>query len=102
LFARVLIVTVVVAGCAGTSIDSHDYKRTCTADSDCALVYSGDLCAFCQCPNSGVATSDLAKFEADSTSRKGGCPKSTPPVDCEPCVAQVPFCLDGACTSHAQ
>lgn len=102
MFARALIVTALLTGCAGTSIDSHEYPRTCATDGDCALVYSGDLCAYCQCPNSGIASSSLPRYTADADSRKGGCPKNTPPVDCAPCTVQVPFCLDGACSAHAQ
>ena len=77
---RLAFAALLLVACGGTTIDSHDYPRSCTSDADCALVYSGDLCAYCQCPDAAVASSALPKYQADAASRKNGCPKNTPPV----------------------
>ena len=90
-----------LAGC-GTSIDPHDYKRSCAADSECVAVYGGDVCALCPCPTDGIAASDLPRYQKDTASLKSHCSKTTPPVDCEPCPAMLAFCLDGTCSIHPQ
>jgi hypothetical protein len=99
---RLAFAALLFTACGSSTIDSHDYPGTCTADSDCALVYSGDTCAFCQCGNSGIRAAELPRYQSDYNSKKSSCPKNTPPVDCVPCVNQVAFCLGGECSSHAQ
>jgi len=88
--------------CGGTTIDPTSYQRGCAADTDCSVVYGGDVCAACLCPNAGIATEDLARFQKDTASMQTHCPANRPPVHCEPCVAMAPFCLDGQCSAHAQ
>jgi hypothetical protein len=100
--ARGTAFLLLLAACGSTTIDVAHYHRACVNDSDCALVHAGDVCALCPCPDNAIASSDLARYEADTASMENGCPKNQPPVHCVPCVAMAPFCLGGTCSAHAQ
>ena len=58
---------------AGTHIETKDFDTSCTADSDCAPVTSGDACVICLCPNDAVAKKDLAAYQAKFQAARNAC-----------------------------
>jgi len=97
---RPLLAVLLFCACS-TSIDAKNYQRSCSADGDCAAVYSGDTCALCPCPNAAIATTELTRYQSDAQSLHGRC-HSNAQADCVPCQAVTAFCLDGTCAVHAQ
>ncbi len=97
---RPVLAVLVLCACS-TTIDFKYYKRTCSTDADCVAVYSGDVCALCPCPNEAIASSELTRYQSDSTSLHGRC-HSTAQADCVPCATVTAFCLGGTCSVHAQ
>jgi hypothetical protein len=78
------------------SISTAGYSLACTKDSDCAVVYAGNLCDVCTCPNAVIATSAQAAYQQEEAAKQAGCCPSGPiPCDC-PLIA-VPVCQQGTC-----
>jgi hypothetical protein len=80
-------------------ISASNYDQTCTADSDCAVVTSGDYCStICLCGGSVINAVALTQFNKDVSETPVGthgvvtgyCP-CTPP--------QVPCCRHGKCAA---
>jgi|HubBroStandDraft_1064217.scaffolds.fasta_scaffold02216_7 hypothetical protein len=48
-------------------ISAFSYDQSCTVDTDCQEVFSGDYCsaAYCPCGDSAINVGALAKFNAD-------------------------------------
>ena len=86
---------VALAGC-GHTISADDYDRTCAADADCVVIFTGDVCG-CGCNTGGINKKDLDKSEAD---RKAVTCVSRPV--CGACQGTVAVCSSGKCASKPQ
>jgi hypothetical protein len=101
-FAAVLgavLLTWATAHCGGhadTTMSTASYARACAADNDCALVFAGDVCSACTCPNAAIAQSAQASYAKEQASRKETCEPSR--VSCF-CEAAEAFCNQGTCAA---
>ncbi len=79
---------------SGTSpcvIRASSYDQSCHSDADCVSVFDGNVCsAHCQCENSGINRSALAKYKAEYPRTDGG------GAAC-PCPPQIIACLNNLC-----
>ena len=92
-----LAAALICSACGPQIIDPTKYDQTCTQDTDCVPVGSGDVCTPCGCASTAVNTKDIAKYRADVEALKRGCgPKST--ALCAPCQQAEGACVQGACT----
>jgi hypothetical protein len=57
----------------GHTISIAGRSTACAPDSDCALVYTGNLCVGCTCPSVVISASDLASYQAEETAMAAGC-----------------------------
>jgi hypothetical protein len=76
-------------------MDASRYDRTCTQASDCAAVYSGDVCAACTCPNDAINAGSLPAWEAEAARARKAC-GGTPLISCD-CQQTMTACESGAC-----
>jgi len=91
-----LVALLLLSACSGSTVmDSSRYDRTCTQASDCAAVYSGDVCAACTCPNDAIRSDGLTAWEAEAARARKACGR-TPPVACD-CQEAMTACESGAC-----
>jgi len=88
--------------CTGGSILASSYNQSCTSDSDCVLVGSGEN-AFCQpCSCGGLAAINraaLPRFDADvAKTPAGSLPGGT---SCSPCCGPTvaAYCQNGQCVA---
>jgi hypothetical protein len=78
------------------TISTAGRPTSCAQNSDCALVYAGDLCASCTCPFTAIAASGLAAYQAEATAKSMGCCDTGPHCFC-PAISYG--CLDGTCVT---
>jgi hypothetical protein len=78
-------------------VSTNGYSVACTKDSDCTVVFTGDICGACTCPGgAAIATADLAMYQQQVTEKHVGCcPPTMPPCQCP--VIAVPVCQQGTC-----
>jgi hypothetical protein len=85
----------------GPFIDPEDYDQACEWDSECVLVYGGDVCGCGMVCPGAIAASAQEQFDADvegadcSNIDSVGCPA----IACEPMMA---VCSSGDCTAVPQ
>lgn len=70
------------------TIVASEYDRTCLTDTDCHLIYVGEVCSLCRCATSAVNTGGLQKYQEDV----GRVRCAPPPVDCDCAAPTVPYC----------
>jgi hypothetical protein len=46
-------------------IDAATYDATCRADTDCSLIYTGEVCSSCRCATAAVNASGYAAYQKD-------------------------------------
>lgn len=71
---------------SGCTLDAANYGQTCSQDSDCVAVFSGNFCGShaCACENAAINVSSQAQYERDfqnDNAPRCPCP-SPPPVAC--------------------
>jgi hypothetical protein len=82
----------------GCTVSASNYDQSCTVDTDCVEVSSGDYCsaATCQCGGSVVNVGALAQFRADvSKTPLGSGALMSLPCGCP--LAAGPCCRQGMC-----
>ena len=86
-----------VPGCAtDTVLAAEDYDQTCKTASDCETVLVGDMCG-CSCDWGVIATSEVAKFQADDEAARNACGSSM--LTCGACPeSPVAECVSGKCS----
>jgi hypothetical protein len=77
-------------------MSTASYDRACKADNDCTLVFAGDVCSPCACPNAAISQSAQASYAKELASRKETCEPSR--VTCF-CPAAEVFCNQGTCAA---
>jgi len=96
-------VTSIGCGPARTQVDAADYEASCTADADCILVFEGDACDRCRCPNVSIRASEGTAHADDLMDAADRCPTPTPNlVTCAPCEGVEAVCDGGMCAARAQ
>jgi hypothetical protein len=80
-------------------IDLSGYDRSCSADSDCALV-NPQPCAKCGCTDEPIAVKEQDRFRKAMSDVK--CPDYDPwpDIDCGACMDYEAFCEAGQCQSR--
>lgn len=95
-----LAASLLLGGCSvlgGTVIDPNAYGRSCTADADCAVAFTGDACAPCAgCPNTAISASRATEALADLAASRAAC-LDWSDVACGPCEPAVAHCQAGTC-----
>jgi hypothetical protein len=77
-------------GAVCVDIDLSSYDQSCTTDSDCAVVTSGELCAnYCPCGGSTINESQLGRYRAAVA--------DVPTGECGCGLAGPPSCVSGTC-----
>jgi hypothetical protein len=93
-FALVLVLktSVSATACKSCSIAASDYDQSCTVDTDCVGIATGDLCdgRCTDCVNDAINVRDEVKYQFDFSS------KVSKEVNC-PCPAGVVACNAGTC-----
>ena len=69
---------VVLSGCGGCAepdfvVNLADYDRSCSADSDCKLIYEGDHCACWGCYNGAISNVDYDAYAALAKDAEDSC-----------------------------
>jgi hypothetical protein len=81
----------------GHAISVADLSNACTTDSDCIAVFAGDVCSECTCPNTAIASTEMAAYDSLEAAKQAGCcPNEGPTCEC-PTIG-VPTCQSGTCT----
>ncbi|MEW6430020.1 MAG: hypothetical protein AB1730_00820 [Myxococcota bacterium] len=87
------------SACPGSTVmDASRYDQSCAQDADCAVVYEGDVCAPCGCPNAAINAGSLAAWNAEASRARQWC-GPVPAVACGPCPTRVARCVSQACTT---
>lgn len=82
-----------LAACAGdTTIAPEGFERSCTANADCVVVTTGDVCG-CTCGNDAINVADLPRYKSELDEKSQGCSG----VDACDCVAVAAACVQGVC-----
>lgn len=91
----------VLSACPGSTVmDASRYDQSCTQAADCTVVYSGDVCAVCTCPNDAIAASSLSAWNTELARAKQWC-GPIPAIACAPCPIVMASCVAGKCTTAA-
>lgn len=79
---------------------ASNYDQSCTGDSDCLAVWSGDFCVpGCECPNSVISYSARAQYIADVNATSSVGITGFPVCGC--CAVELPpCCRQGICQWH--
>lgn len=73
-----------------------NYDQSCSVDTDCELVSSGDYCGGeCQCGRSTINVNAVAQFNADVASAQSG--SDAPDTFCGCPLETEPCCRGGIC-----
>lgn len=83
-------------GHANTTMSTASYDRSCATDNDCAVVYAGDVCSDCNCPNAAISRTAEASYAKELASRERACEPSR--VSCF-CNFSAAFCNQGTCAT---
>ena len=63
-------------------IEASNYDTTCVADSDCVIIYTGEVCSACRC---GTAAVNSGAYEQYLREIEGVvCAPGPSPCDCAP------------------
>jgi|GEM_PF-2163192 len=107
MFSRALSFTLIViaVGCSeevpvpaseDTNMTTDGYSRTCTADPDCILVFTGDVCG-CGCTQEAIAATEGSRFANETEEKRNAC---TDVLSCQPCPETMrAVCDQGACNA---
>jgi len=88
----VLKTSVSTTACKSCSIAASDYDQSCTVDTDCVGIATGDLCdgQCTDCVTAAINVRDQAKYQSDFSS------KVSKEVNC-PCPSGDVACNAGTC-----
>ena len=81
-------------------VDIAELDKSCTADTDCALVYITPCEKRCGCAQHTIAAKDVPKFDAKVAAIS--CPAPDPEelkISCGSCMSPVPRCDAGTCVT---
>ncbi len=87
----VLALSLAECGSSTVTLSDNGYKNTCSAPTDCAPVFFGNVCG-CACANAAINQSYLARYQADFDAAHAGCTPSACQADC---VASTATCAAG-------
>lgn len=79
-------------------LDGTKYSKACTGDGDCTTATVGSVCSPCKCPNAAIASSELAKYDADFRAASSQCRTPQGDIACAACAPATVACLSGTCT----
>jgi hypothetical protein len=94
------LVLVALCGC-GTTLDLGAYDQKCASDGECTPAFQGDACSVCTCPNAGISSTALEKYQKDFAAFRARC-GALPAVACAPCESKVGLCVAGKCSLRPQ
>ncbi len=88
------------AGGGSTIVDPTDFDQSCTYDSDCEIVFGGDVCGCGSCLGTAISREAVDEFNAlrDSITCDTSDPIACPAIACE---QQLAACVSGMCTTRA-
>lgn len=104
-----LLLSMVLLGACDTRLVATDYKQSCTANTDCAVVFEGEFCNACGPVTNAAAinVADLDRYqrERDAIGKSGCPPRLGPPPPCAPPrdvpqVQLVAVCNAGTCEAR--
>jgi hypothetical protein len=100
--SAVSVVVAALASCAPTTLDASDFDTKCAKNSDCAVVYLGNMCnGSCTIPET-VNVSALDDVHHAIQAARGSClPQLGGPV-CVEMPAVHPTCKSGVCNEPVQ
>lgn len=79
-----------------TNVTTEGYDKTCAADADCVLVFTGNVCG-CGCTQDAIATGEGSRYSAEREEKRTLC---TEDLACQPCPdTQVAQCTTGMCAA---
>jgi hypothetical protein len=81
-------------GPSSNEIRAEDYERSCSAPSDCVLVFEGSPCG-CTCANAAIATSAEASYHQRLDELRRACPLTE--ACAADCADSSATCQDGKC-----
>jgi hypothetical protein len=85
------------AACSGaTTVDIAAYDKSCAADADCTLVFTGSVCG-CGCDEAAIRASELDRYQQDTTEMRASCSEMLTCVACEDVNKAV--CQSGTCAA---
>jgi hypothetical protein len=90
--ARWLVLGALALGCS-SDIDADNYNRACSQDSECRIIYVGDVCD-CSCSVSAINAADYERYLED---RPEECEQQ-----CGPCRSFAAVCRGGTCEAQLQ
>lgn len=61
-------------------VEQDRYDNTCDSDSDCVLIYLGEVCSVCRCETAAIRMDELEKYQIDT---RAGCTPPDTTCDCE-------------------
>ena len=95
-----LLLLLVLPGCASTVMTAALYDQTCSAATDCVAVVEGDKCGFnCGCANAAINAKAASFYAADKNAI--ACVdlpfRATPAIACRECIPVGVAGLEGKC-----
>ncbi|MCB9638603.1 MAG: hypothetical protein H6728_02360 [Myxococcales bacterium] len=81
------------AACAPAPMTTDGYDKTCSADTDCTVVFVGPVCG-CSCSADAIAKTEESRYSTEYSNRQSGC--SNLP-SCAPCPSVTATCSNGKC-----
>jgi hypothetical protein len=78
-------------------VRARDFKTSCSSDSECVLIFQGNICAACQCGNAAINRSDYPKYQ-ELVQKHATCRDvSKCAADCIDVAGGPAKCRDGRC-----
>jgi hypothetical protein len=93
-----LLAALALGACSsgGGTIDITQFDATCTADADCGLVFTGDVCG-CSCAEGAIRASEVPRFNQEVSDARQGCSDQVECMACED--ANKAVCQQGKCAA---
>jgi hypothetical protein len=77
-----------------TNMTTEGYDKTCAMDTDCVLVFIGNVCG-CACTQEAIATGEASRYSAAQEEKRLTC---TEDLACQPCPeTEMAVCSQGMC-----
>ncbi|GMU62421.1 MAG: hypothetical protein AMXMBFR34_41840 [Myxococcaceae bacterium] len=88
-----------LTACPGSTVlDASRFDQTCSSDSHCIVVFSGDVCAVCQCANDAINSGSLTAWNTERSRAVQWCGPQ-PAIACAPCPPMNAKCVQGKCAA---
>ena len=96
MFISALLLLISCVEETSTTVDFTQFDQTCSIDSDCMVVFTGDACS-CSCEIAGMNVSEIENYNSAWDESFAACEEV---LMCAACPESEAFCDEGTCSAR--